>query len=947
MELTNSSWPAMFTNTAALAVELDGKPGREVLYYCTDMCKPPGLAAYHVDSATGLWSELWTQSTGADDAEVVDVADVAFDANADGRLEVVLSFRASASATTWATRVVDGATGAVSGEIAGRFEGAADLDGVPGDEVVVATPSGLVPYGWETGVLVPRSAPLPGVRALTVTDSNLRQRGPLDKRLATAHRPGHPINLYVGTPASAEAYALLSRVAAFADVTAVRLDASGWVNHKTYKPDAGFVTAAFRADFVTRPYEQIALGKSNGTVDILDAALAPTNGAVQFGGQPLGTLIGGNWFPTLGGNIIAVDGSGPFVALPDGPKGLLVGDARLASWIVPPATRWTHSTMGAVSFLDLGTLGTAVVGVEGTHLTARRSSDGVNLGAVDLGPGAPHGTPLPLRDGSTTPLLGIDWRVSGGKIVQRGVSLTTLSEPWKAAPLPILGFFGSTVGDLNNDGVDEWYTMEGPLYRRDIKTGQTTTSSVSSGYALPLVASFSSPGQKELLLQAGAYGPKLVTASLSVMWEGPYPEAFHTMSGTRVECSGAARFVTPAVTSPFVRSYAGSTGALVAERVLAGGSVFKSLASAQTASKKPGMLRNLSSVAGVAGAGPAVVAGSSDGFVYVLDACTLDLLWSEDLGAPVGEASIGDYDDDGADEIVVATSAGYVYGIDHPPLSAPGAVKLNGQPGALELEPQTGFIVSWDAVPDATSYEVGLVTPDEHAIWSPAYQSVVSTSHYIALSEALANRPYRVAVRAVGPLGKSEDVLSDAIVIRDTAAPIATVKGVGEALGKVEVTLDATDDLALDYYVVRWSGGMTTNSGIAADGSLPGKASTTVLALELPPDEWGQPVELVFDVLDSGENVGSAMLDLTVDALGNVSVAGGSYLGPMSTSHAQPAVLADPAPTTNGPPSPPLRPSGGCTMARAPDGGGFHWLATALLGLCLRTRRRTRSALAG
>lgn len=847
-EITNAAWPKMFTNTGALAIELDGLPGKEVVYYCTTMCSPPGLAAYRVSPTTGQWSELWTQSTGASDAEVTDVADVVFDANADGRAELALTFRANAAATTWATRIIDGATGAILATFDGRFEGAADLDGAPGDEVLIATPSGLVAHGWASGVLVPKSDTLPGVRALTVGDPELLSRGPLAKRLAVLKRPGQPTELLVGAPATGTQFGLLATASSFSNAKAVRLQGSSWATSASYTPSSGVITAAFRADYTTRPYPQVAFGKSIGTVDVLDAALQPTNGAVLVGGQPIGTLVGGNTGPMLGDNLIVGDEGGPFVVLPDGPRGLVAADARFASWITPPLPRWEAPNLTAVSFQDLGPLGKAVVGIDGTHVTARRSTDGASLGALDLGPGTPHGAPLPLRNGTGAPLVGIDWRISGAQIAQQAVSFTTGSKLWSAAPLPILGFFGSSAGDVDGDGVDEWYSMVGALYRRDITTGSASAFSVSSGYSLPMIASFSS-STAQVLLQAGGYGPKLVGGGMTMVWEGPAPEALHTMAGTRVACAGQSRFLTPAVNSPFIRAYSGATGGLVQERVLAGGSVFTSLGAAAASGKSVGMLSNISSIAHAGAGGPAVVAGSSDGHLYVLDACSLDLLWAENLGAPVGEPSIGDYDADGFDEIVAATSAGYVYGLDHPPLEHPTDVSLNGQSGPIALSAGQKLSVTWESVAGATSYQVALVSPDEQALWAPAYQTVSGTSVTLPLSEALPGRPYRVAVRAMNALGSSIDTLSAPLTLADDQPPVVSVQAEPLGPGELRLHLQASDDIELDYFVASWKA--PTEAGVLADATLAAKAASPIFEVRLPETAWGQTVQLGVDVFDA------------------------------------------------------------------------------------------------
>ena len=66
----------------------------------------------------------------------------------------------------------------------------------------------------------------------------------------------------------------------------------------------------------------------------------------------------------------------------------------------------------------------------------------------------------------------------------------------------------------------------------------------------------------------------------------------------------------------------------------------------------------------VAGNGqPSFVVGGSDGWLYALDARTGTLVWSLDLGAPVGDPIAADVDQSGFSAIVVPSADGYLYAI--------------------------------------------------------------------------------------------------------------------------------------------------------------------------------------------------------------------------------------------------------------------------------------------
>lgn len=423
-----------FSHADAIASELDGFPGAELLVVqpngqVASQSGPPGFSAFKVDPLTKTSEHLWTRRDSSYEAEIVALADTSVDLDGDGDHEVIFSHRSPATGLQWVTEVLDGATGSTLTSIVGaRFEGAAELDGAPGDELVVATASGLQAYAMSGGALALIAAPLPGLRAITMVDPSLRRLGQINRRLAVLERPSSPKVVLAGAPPLNIAYADLPTVNSFVSAAALTLGPQGFSVGDTYTPLTGLITDAIRADFATRPYPQAAMGTTFGTLDVLDDSMKVTNGVFIVGEPPAGTTLGGATQPTsgvMGGPLIGADGLGPFVVLPGSPKGLFVANAAGASWISPPAARWVQPGLTAPSIVSLGgpESGVAVVGVEGYSLTARSSATGALVGSRDLGPGMPWGTPLPLHiPGSLKPLVGIDWRVEGVQIVQSAVN---------------------------------------------------------------------------------------------------------------------------------------------------------------------------------------------------------------------------------------------------------------------------------------------------------------------------------------------------------------------------------------------------------------------------------------------------------------------------------------------------------------------------------------------
>lgn len=948
-----------FGQSYALAAELDGQPGREVLVVSSwgqvaNKQGPPGVTAYKLDPATGQSQLLWTASTNAYDAEVVSVADVATDLDGDGKDEVIFSYRKPSDGNGFTTKVLAGATGQEIAALPGaRFEGAADLDGNPGAELVTASPAGLAVHHFAAGKLNAIGAPLPGLRALTLQDPDLHQHVALDRRLAVLVRPGQAPALLVGHPAGAQAYADLSAASSFLDVASATISGQTLAVGPSYTPAIGAITGAVRADYATRPYPQVAVGTSNGTVDVLDASMQVTNGAIDVNDPPTGTLIGGAMQPSTGaygGPLVGLGPSdmqnkgGQFVVLPGSARGLVVGDASAASWVVPPAARWISKGMSAASVIDLGApLGIAVVGVEGTSLVARSATEvdgngvGKLLGSRPLGLGMPWGVPLPLQTGGAYPLVGLDWRTGGVQIVQTAVDFHANSVAWSGEPLAFGGFFGSGVGDLDGDGVDEWYSMNGPLNRRMATTGQTTTfPQLTTGYALPMVASFTGGAHPDLLLQSGAPAPKLASSALTEAWSAPATEAMNGMAGTRVVCQSAARFVTPAVLSPTLRAFAGASGQVLGERVLAGGKAYSSIAAAMSAGVQPGFLSNASSVTNLGQQNPVVLVGSSDGYLYAVDGCTLDVQWAVNLGAPVAEPIVGNTDAHPSDEIVVGAADGYVYALGLPPYKAPKCTIEGSNGGTLALSVGQAVTVSWEPadqdpnVSPVKTYEVALVGPDDRPLWSPAYKpfDVGTNSTTVVPTGALAGRSYRFAVRATGDGGASEDAFTSPFSIADTTAP--TVQTHAKSGASPSIDLDAGDDLALDHYVVTMHASGDDTSYVGSDGVLSGTSASATAALTVPEDLRGKTVIVKLEVVDSARNATVRSFEGDADDQGGIAFTGGGQGTPGDATNDAPG----------GAPKPPSV-SKGCSTSPEPGSSApFAVIGAIAAGLLVRRRRR-------
>ncbi len=849
-----SGWP--FIHASAYAVDLDGQGDLELLLVQQNSHVAsqvgPSISAYRVDVATGQNEFMWAVESGSFEAEFAATTDVATDLDGDGLSEVVFSFKNAADAD-WTTRVLSGSDGTLLQEIsAARFEGAHDLDGESGAELVLAGANGLSVFKYTPSNLVPFAqlgSNLPSRRALRLTDSARRSSASIDHKLAVLPRPNKRPLLLAG---EAEGDYTLSNVGSFRSLEGYELVGNEWQLVATHEPILGSITGLMTADFATRPYPQIAVGESTGIVQVLNQFMEVTNGLTWVDGSHLGTFVGGGFLRAA--PLVASDAQGPFILLSGTALGTVAADASYASWIIPPVPRWWNPNLSSSAILELSN-GTRVVGVEhGTTLVSIDSQSGTAAAPITMPSGFAWGAPVALRNGAQT-LVGIDWRNYGGEIHQTAVDFETGATSFVGAPILTGGFFGSSVGDLNSDGIDEWYSMTfASLWQRSSETGQATAiaSMPDMNYSLPMVTE-SPAGDRRLLLQAGYEGPALVSGNGAVAWQADLNKPVNGMAGVVLTCGSSQRYVTPAVLSSTLTFYEVSTGAMVGSRTYAHGMAYATVEAANAAGKSTGIFSNVNGVANLDGS-PAAVVGSSDGHLYVIDPCSMDVRWSANLGVSVGEPVIADSDGDGEDEILVGGADGFLYGLDNFSFPAP-FISLAGQAESGPTMVEVGQLlnVEWEQLEGVTSYEVALIGPDDKPVWDPAYASVNETSTTIDLSGALAARPYRVVVRAGGD-NPGQEAISVPFMLNDHDAPSLTAVAQNGANPVLELT--AKDNVALDVALV--SVEAQENVTLVAESALQGADASTSLSFEAPPSTWGMSVNVKLLVTDSA-GLGSAL----------------------------------------------------------------------------------------
>lgn len=883
-----------FSQGTALAADLHPNPGKELIVVqgegqVVNQGGPPALMVYSFNPLiSGPAQFLYQKSSQHYEAEIVQSAEMVADFDGDGQSELVFSQRSPLTGMAWLTEILNGSSGNTLATYTGaRFEGAADLNGLPGDELVLADAQGLSVYAWQNGAFSPITQPLPGLRALTTGDSEAKKHAPIDRKMAVIQRPGEPAELLLGQPAHGGEYSELNTLQSFSNAINMHLDASspnGWAQGQTYTPAVGIITDVMPAPYSTRPYPQMAMGTSFGTLEILDSDMMLTNGDVAVDQLPLGTRIGGTFLPREAiseGPRITRDSESPLVVLPGSPKGLNVANAKNASLVVEPQTRWIAPNMNMASAMPAppGQIDPWIVGMEGSLLTARASATGNVLRQIDLGDGRAAAPPMLLhQNGVPGPVVGVDLRTPGVQIIQWAVDLGSNTVLSTSDPIAFGGYYASAAGDIDGDGNDEWYWVRDILHRRSISSPNISDfPGVKTGYANPVIAQFSGSSAPDILLSGSIQGPVLVDNSMNKAWEAPLPEAMNVMAGTRIECSGNPRFITPALQSPVLRSYDGSAGTLISERVLAGGQVFASMAQAQAAGKTTGMLSNANSIVSVLPDGtPAVLTGSTDGFLYALDGCSMNLLWAKNMDAPVAEPIIGDTDGDGLDEIVVSAADGYVYGLDFPLLIPPIELAIEGadKQGNKTLQVGEKALLKWKfppGTPTGAAVELSLADPEGRPMWEPAYRIFQTESAEISMEGALAQRPYRVMLRTAAGDQVSAETMSGALLIDDKNAPKISVRGfLGDKPAQVRLELSAEDDLSLSHYLIQLSDPDSGYTRVEDDAPAHGKSIQASHSFKISKEFFGKTIELTCGAIDSGNNTSTAILKAKLDELGNI-----------------------------------------------------------------------------
>ncbi len=451
---------------------------------------------------------------------------------------------------------------------------------------------------------------------------------------------------------------------------------------------------------------QIAVAKEDGTLRFLDQTLTPTLSVVRFGGH----YAPGAWEDLDKSPVIASVGEAAQAIFANDSRGRVVRlDASKATPTTPPLEVWNREDSFApivVPGLLAGKAGVAAL----SWTTPESSVWSVN--ALDPASGSlVWSQPLGLTP--TNDILAGDFNLDGiPDIAAQGI-------------LPGATTFLTTVGLSGKDGQVLW------SFDADAGTGDDKCSQQSSGFALadwdgdgrddvlqvmhgvradsgkdgsfiakgeytpcyflPTPVDTDGDGKDELVLHGGAKAAGVLDHSLQkIVYESPEDDNPYPYGAVASCPAGPVLVEGSRLFASRLKMTELSTGSILT-RVLAGGQSYLDEAAASAAMAPRGQLTSTSVHPDLKGDGrPVAMVGSSDGFLYAVDPCSGELIFTKDFGFDVGEIVFGDSDGDGLDEILVSVADGNLYALKNDPGNGAGGAGGSGGTSATTGEGGAG-----------------------------------------------------------------------------------------------------------------------------------------------------------------------------------------------------------------------------------------------------------------
>lgn len=739
-------------------------------------------------------------------------------------LEVATSFYES-STDTISTYIVDALTGVILDTLAGaRVRGVVDVDGDGVDEIIVETSDeSLACYTFASGSLSLLWS-MSSISLVNILDLDMRS-------IQSAHR--RPLALDLDEDGNKELIVnLLDAEGGVLEVRALNAETDPPTIYGSYALDGEGIPLTMQPfENITEEGMQVTMARSDGYLLVFDSLLQPVNEpsdiitGLRIGGYYSGSYWWGN--PPVAGDM---DNDGDVEIVVSDSKGTLVGlDANDASFVFPPDVLWKRARESSPAIVDVdgdgdkemitgtfekGDSRVRLVDSDGTtELWEQRvgqseqrlkndmlAADVTDDGTVDV---LYHLADDGTGDGITGVLSGVDGeQVWPSEIVVPGASAS--------------GFSGSAFWDFTGDGVNDVFNIIARLARiYDGTDGSVLQESlINCALAVPTITDIDGDTSADIIFNGADCGVWAMDELLEEVWSYPSPDRrFYWTLGSHAACPSGNVFMGSSFQSPVLMLLDGETGELLQETVLAGGEQYATVEAAVDDGKLPGFLGNVTVKEDMMDSDtPGATIGSTDGFLYAVNPCSVSLLWSVDFSYPVGEAIWADTDADGADEIVVMVANGYVYGIDRERFPAPGWVYDTDPPLGITdedvdaIETEDTLYAAWEPVPSTVSYEYAVFTAAGTIITEPDFIDVgTDTSVESSGLDLALNGRYYFAVRAIGPEERSAEALSDGVTVVDRTLPTIVITADPETFSpdddgiddSVMISVSMTDDLGL------------------------------------------------------------------------------------------------------------------------------------------------------
>jgi hypothetical protein len=780
---TSGPIPARAYNAYCEATNIDGQPGDELVCFANTVYAGAGqrglyALAYRPAESPSL-KLLWSMvASAADGGDAQAPASLTVDLDGDGRLEAVVSGATNGAYTAFVLDAATGvqlatAAGAAVGYIPGLSPGQRWLV-VGANEVVTAyafvpSPPGLNPVWQLSGQRVARQ--LDWARAVrsglatSLVAPDLNHDGRPDLVLSSASEPTVLSGYDTGqAPPSALAHYALD--------PGVSLSALG--------TPSGFAGAT--SMFVAR---------NDGFLALLDGGLAPENQAKEGAVTLPGMYVGGYY---TGPGAVYAYGRAPIagklkpgdvadaVLVVDSRGDLIRIDPTGASNVAPAKPTWRLPDSFGAAMRPAGA-GPAAIGVfrrrhplavPPVFVMASVSPDGQEIASLTL-PRTPAWDVLPgaFAGSGSTGFVAVDADAS----LKTDITVMSASgqQLWQQT-YASAGSQALSVADWDGDGTDDVVSV---ITAARVYSGATgvaiATGTDTLAYAVPILASLDG-GPLDVVLEGSYFPSRALDHGLKSLWvssgsETPFP------LGSLARCGSIQVLVEGSFSSPsqltFMQASGASAGAFTGV-VLASGAAYPDAAAAMSAHATLGQLTDVAVSTDLdgAGSGPTALVGSSDGYLYAVDACKGTLRWALSFGVPVGSPILADTDGDGRDEILVSVADGYLYALKNEVLPAPSFVWDTDPPHDItdkdvdDIQTTNTLYATWAAVAGATSYEVAVVSAGGTYVTSPTWVDVGPvTSASIPNLQIVDGARYFVGVRAVSPQGKSPDTPSDGVVV--------------------------------------------------------------------------------------------------------------------------------------------------------------------------------------